>query len=117
VAPAARVAASLVWRAFNPDAVPAMPGARRQARLAAALPGAALHLYPHRGRALARDFKWMGNTRYGVLNLGAPDAATLSRDAALAARLLGWPNAPYAGAVGERAARHADFTPALGNAD
>jgi hypothetical protein len=117
VAPAARVAASLVWRAFDPDAVPAMPGARSQARLTAALPGAALHLYPHRGRALARDFKWMGNTRYGVLNLGAPDAATLSRDAALAARLLGWPNAPYAGAVGERAARHADFTPALGNAD
>jgi hypothetical protein len=114
--PTARVAASLVWRAFDPAAVPAMPGARARARLAAALPGAALHLYPHQGRALARDFKWLGNTRYGVLNLGAPDAAALRRDAALAARLLGWPDAPYAGAAGVPQAPGA-YAPALGSAD
>lgn len=116
-APTARVAASLVWRAFHVDAMPAMPDAPRRARLAAALPGAALHLYPHRGRALARDFKWLGNTRYGVLNLGAPDAAALRRDGALAARLLDWPDAPYAGTAAERTAPGAALTPALGNAD
>ncbi|MCU0769205.1 MAG: ATP-grasp domain-containing protein, partial [Burkholderiaceae bacterium] len=95
-APTAGVAASLVWRAFDPAQVPAMPSRRQQAALAAAFPDAPLSLYPKSGHALARDFKWLDSTRYGVVNLGARDWMALREASAQVSALLGWPDAPFA---------------------
>jgi hypothetical protein len=95
-APTAGVASSLVWRAFDPSQVPAMPSRRQQAALAAAFPDAPLSLYPKSGHALARDFKWLDSTRYGVVNLGARDWMALREASAQVSALLGWPDAPFA---------------------
>ena len=43
----------------------------------------------------ARDFKWLGSHRYGIVHLGGRDAADLRRRCEAASALLGWP-APYA---------------------
>ena len=95
-APTARVAASLVWRAFAPTDVPAPPSLHRQEQFFKTFPDALLIAFHRRGPALARDFRWMGSHRYGVVNLGADDAETLRQKSATASALLGWPDAPYA---------------------
>lgn len=95
-APTARVAASLVWRAFAPADVPATPSLHRQEQFFKTFPDALLIAFHRRGPALARDFRWMGSHRYGVVNLGADDAETLRQKSVTASALLGWPDAPYA---------------------
>jgi biotin carboxylase len=94
-APSANAAASLVYRTFPGDELPAMPGALQRRAMHQAFPDALLFEYP-RGRAdVQRDFKWLGSWRHGIVHLGGRDAADL-RDRALAAStLLGW-RAPYA---------------------
>jgi hypothetical protein len=93
--PAAGAAASFVYRTFDPrDTVPAMPSAWQRARLARAFPDAMLFIYPKSGHSLARDFKWLGSHRYGILHLGGRDAHDLRRRCEAASALLGWP-APY----------------------
>jgi ABC-type multidrug transport system fused ATPase/permease subunit len=62
-------------------------------------PDALLFTYPRRGHALARDFKWLGSHRYGILHLQGSDAAHLRHRAEAASDLLGWP-APYADRLG-----------------
>lgn len=94
--PTARVAASLVWRAFSAAEVPPPPSPQRQEHFFQAFPDALLIAFHRRGPALARDFRWMGSHRYGVVNLGAEDAETLRQKSAAASALLGWPDAPYA---------------------
>ncbi|MEY3475095.1 MAG: hypothetical protein RL087_1553 [Pseudomonadota bacterium] len=89
--PTAGVAASLVYRAFDPRAVPPSPGAGQRAAFARAFPDALMFSFPKAGSALARDFKWTGNHHYGFVHLGARDAAELSARAERASRLLGWP--------------------------
>jgi hypothetical protein len=44
---------------------------------------------------IARDFKWLGSYRYGILHLGGHDAHDLRARCEAASRLLGWP-IPYA---------------------
>jgi biotin carboxylase len=111
-APTARIAASLVWRAFALDAVPPQPGVARVAELQRQMPDALLFTFPRSRRALARDLAWLGSHRYGVLQLGAADAGTLQARSARAAALLGWPNAPYATSVVEAPAE-ARLAPAI----
>jgi hypothetical protein len=48
---------------------------------------------PKQGRGLARDFKWLGSHRYGVLHLGGADAVDLHERYRRACALLGWPAA------------------------
>ena len=96
--PTAAVAASLVYRAFDPAAVPAGPGRERLAAFGRAFPDGLALSFPKRGRALARDFKWTGNHHYGFVHLGAPDRQALRERAERASALLGWP-APYEGAA------------------
>lgn len=96
--PTAQVAASLVYRAFTPAAVPRAPDRRRRAALHAAFADAELHCFTRQGRALARDLRWTGSHRYGVLHLGARDWGELRQRAERASALLGWP-APYADAA------------------
>ncbi len=91
----AGAAASLVYRAFAADQVPAMPSASQQRALQQAFPDAMLMCMPKSGHGLDRDFKWLGSHRYGVLHLGGRDAANLRQRAEAASALLGWP-APYA---------------------
>ncbi len=103
-APSAQVAASLVYRAFPGDAVPRAPRPAQRAALQRQHPDALLLAFPKRGAALARDFRWTGSHRYGVLHLGASDRDTLRAAAEAASALIGWP-APYrdtAAADGER---------------
>lgn len=94
-APTAGAAASLVYRAFEGQPVPPEPGRARRQRLQAAFPDALLFAFPKRGHALARDFKWLGSHRYGIVHLGGGDASDLHERAVRASALLGWP-APYA---------------------
>ena len=91
----AGAAASQVYRSFDPTARVRMPSAAQQAALARALPDARLFLYPKSGHSLARDFKWLGCYRHGILNLGARDAGHLRERTLHASQLLGW-TAPYA---------------------
>jgi hypothetical protein len=95
-APVAGAAASLVYRAFDAAQVPPMPTAAQQARWQAAFPDGLLMCMPKQGHALARDLKWLGSHRYGVVHLHGRDAAELRARAEAASALLGWP-APYAG--------------------
>jgi hypothetical protein len=94
-APTAGAAASFVYRALSPDAVPAMPTPAQQKALQQAFPDALLFVMPKAGHGLARDFKWLGSHRYGILHLGGRDADDLRCRCEQASALLGWP-APYA---------------------
>lgn len=93
--PTAGMAASLVYRAFDPrGAVPPPPTASQRAAVASAFPDALLLSFAMRGRALTRDFRWTGSHRYGIVHLGAADWDALRAAAEEASMLLGWP-APY----------------------
>jgi len=92
--PTAGAAASFVYRAFGPGELCPAPGAAQRARLAEAFPDALLFSYPKAGHTLARDFKWLGSHRYGIVHLGGRDEADLHRRCVEASALLGWP-APY----------------------
>ena len=93
--PLGGAAASLVYRAFAPGEAPPMPDAAAQAALRQRAPDALLFMYPKHGHALERDFKWLGNHRYGIVHLHGHDEAHLRRRAEEASALLGW-TAPYA---------------------
>ncbi len=93
--PTAGVAASLVYRAFDPSgAVPPAPAATQREALARAFPDALLLSFAKRGRALARDYRWTGSHRYGIVHLGGHDREHLRQRCEDASALLGWP-APY----------------------
>ncbi len=94
LAPVAGAAASFVWRKFDGTSADRLPTRTDLRWLAREHPDARLMLYAKRGRALAREYKWLGSHRYAVLNLCAGDETQLrARYAAICAR-FGWP-APY----------------------
>ncbi len=105
-APVAGAAASLVYRCFAPDTAPLMPDPGRQAALAQRFPDALMFMYPKSGHSLARDFKWLGNHRYGILHLQGRDEARLRQHAEEASALIGW-TAPYADCLGAAPSRQA----------
>jgi hypothetical protein len=92
--PTAGAAASLVYRSFDGQPGRPVPTPARRAALAAYAPDALLLSFPKRGYALARDHKWTGSHRYGILHLGAADRDALRERAEAASALIGWP-APY----------------------
>jgi biotin carboxylase len=93
--PSAGSAASFVYRSFEPGAPVVQPTPARQAALHAAFPDALLFGFPKSASEIARDFKWLGSYRYGIVHLAAVDAKQLRLDCERASALLGWP-APYA---------------------
>jgi biotin carboxylase len=93
-APSAGAAASLVYRALPGDAVPPQPGPARREAFRLQHPDGLLFCLPKSGHALARDFKWTGSHRYGIVHLGGRDREQLRARAEQASSLLGWP-APY----------------------
>ncbi len=109
--PVAGAAASLVYRAFTPGAAPPMPTAAQQAALQRQFPDALLFMQPKSGHALERDFKWLGNHRYGILHLHGRDEQDLRQRAEQASALLGWP-APYAGHLSAASASAPPASPA-----
>lgn len=94
--PTAGVAASLVYRSFEGALPPPAPDAARREAFGRAFPDALLLGFPKRGRALARDYRWTGSHRYGVVHLGGRDRAELRARGERASALLGWP-APWYG--------------------
>ena len=80
-----------------------MPGHSQQAALARRFPDALLFTYPKTGHSLARDFKWLGNHRYGIVHIHGRDEAQLRQHAEEASALIGW-TAPYAECLGAPAA-------------
>lgn len=88
--PTAAVAASLVYRAFSPDAVPPAPSLAQRAAFARAYPDALVFSFPKTGHALARDFKWTGNHHFGFVHLGGLSREHMLQRAEHASALLGW---------------------------
>jgi hypothetical protein len=106
-APTAGAAASLVYRTLVVDApVPGAPSVERREALTRAFPDSLLLCFPRRGRALARDFRWTGSHRYGIIHLGARDREHLRQRCEAASALLGWP-APYLDQVAPLSRSHA----------
>lgn len=89
----AGAAASFVFRSFAPQAAPPRLTQAHERAFAAAFPDGWLLAMPKRGASLARDFKWLGSHRYGVMHLGAADHAALDERYRRACQLLGWPHA------------------------
>jgi hypothetical protein len=87
----AGAAASFVFRSFDHSRVPLAPTARRLRSFAGRFPDGWLQAMPKQGRSLARDFKWLGSHRYGVMHLGGDDAIDLHERYRRACTLLGWP--------------------------
>jgi hypothetical protein len=75
-----------------------MPGRGGRAALNARFPDAMLFEFPKTPGQIARDFKWLGSYRYGILHLGGSDLENLGARCQAASQLLGWP-ATCAGGV------------------
>ncbi|MBS7807454.1 ATP-grasp domain-containing protein [Variovorax sp. PCZ-1] len=102
----AGVASSFVYRVFDerarhlPQRIPSMPEAWQIAQLQAQFPDHFLLQFPKAGHSLARDFKWLGSYRYGILHLSGRDAHDLQERCQRASGILHWP-IPYASELSE----------------
>jgi biotin carboxylase len=88
----AGAAASFVYRTFDPAVCPPMPSPAQQRALARQFPDAMLFRFAKTPGQIARDFKWLGNYRYGILHLGGRDLPDLRARCESASPLLGWPS-------------------------
>ncbi|TNF62970.1 MAG: ATP-grasp domain-containing protein [Burkholderiales bacterium] len=93
--PQAGAAASFVYRQFDPNEAVVMPGKRQQQAFENSFPDGLLFCYPKSAGSVARDHKWLGSWRYGIVHLDGRDEAELRQRCEQASGLLGWP-APYA---------------------
>jgi hypothetical protein len=93
--PSAGAAASFVYRSFEPGVQVVQPTPAQKSALHAAFADALLFCFAKGASEIARDFKWLGSYRYGIVHLAAEDAHQLRLDCERASALLGWP-APYA---------------------
>jgi ATP-grasp domain len=105
-ASAAGVASSFVYRVFDerasylPQRIPPMPNLLQMQQLQTQFPDQLLLQFPKAGHSLARDFKWLGSYRYGIVHLGAHDAHDLHERCQRISGILGWP-VPYADGLHE----------------
>jgi hypothetical protein len=69
-------AASFVLRTFEQRALASVPSLKRVAEIEQQFEDSRIMVYIKRGASLAREFKWLGSYRYGLINMGAatPDA-------------------------------------------
>lgn len=94
-------ASSFVYRVFDerashlPQRIPAMPQAWQLSQLKAQFPDQLFLQFPKAGHSLARDFKWLGSYRYGILHLSGRDVHDLQERCQRASGILHWP-IPYA---------------------
>ena len=96
-APTAHLATSAVYRVFDSaqptlqQTIPKMPANVQLFDLKQQFPDHLLLSFPKTGGSTARDFKWLGSYRYGILHLGAQSEADLQSRLKEASALLGWP--------------------------
>lgn len=99
--PTAQAATSAVYRVFDSaqptlqQTIPPMPSNAQLLDLKKQLSDHLLLSFPKTGGSTARDFKWLGSYRYGVLHLGGQSEADLKSNLVVASELLAWP-APLA---------------------
>ncbi len=99
--PSAKAATSAVYRVFDSaqptlqQTIPPMPSDAQLHELKQQFPDHLLLSFPKTGGSTARDFKWLGSYRYGILHLGGLSEADLKSNLQKASELLGWP-APLA---------------------
>ena len=91
----AGAAASFVYRSFSSEDPVSIPSQKQRHALMADFPQALLFAFKKSRSERARDQKWLGSYRYGILHLSASDERQLRLDCLRASELLGWP-APYA---------------------
>jgi hypothetical protein len=102
----AGAASSFVYRVFDdrashlPQRIPSMPQAAQIAQLQAQFPDHLLLQFPKAGHSLARDFKWLGSYRYGIVHLSGRDVHDLQERCQRASGILHWP-IPYASELAE----------------
>jgi Carbamoyl-phosphate synthase L chain, ATP binding domain len=95
--PTAQVATSAVYRVFDSaqptlqQTIPPMPTPAHTAALTHHYPDHLLLHFPKTGGSTARDFKWLGSYRYGILHLGGQSHADLKSRLDAASQLLDWP--------------------------
>lgn len=83
-----RHAASFVLRDLAGEGLSRWPGGAQLEALRRADPDAHVMIYPKRGADLARELKWLGSYRYGVVNLGAASVEEMfARFAAISSRI------------------------------
>jgi Carbamoyl-phosphate synthase L chain, ATP binding domain len=96
-APTSLIATSAVYRVFDSaqptlqQTIPNMPTNKQLLDLKQQFPNHLLLSFPKTGGSTARDFKWLGSYRYGILHLGAQSEAGLQSRLEEASVLLGWP--------------------------
>ena len=95
LAPTAGAAASFVYRHFDPQRQAHLPDDLQTRVFHQAYPDALLFTFPKSKGSVARDYKWLGSYRYGIVHLGGADAQDLRRRCEVASSLLAW-TAPYA---------------------
>lgn len=99
--PTAHIATSAVYRAFDSaqptlqQSIPPMPSDAQRLDLKQQFPDHLLLTFPKTGGSTARDFKWLGSYRYGILHLGGQNEADLQSRLIQASEMLGW-TAPMA---------------------
>jgi hypothetical protein len=81
----------------------ARPSLARRRELARQFPDALLFRFPKTPGQIARDFKWLGSYRYGILHLGGRDAGDLAARCAAASEPAGLA-APACGTPDQKAA-------------
>lgn len=93
--PTAGMAASFVHRVFDPHQAVTMPTPVQLTAFHGAHPDGLVLPFPKSAGSIARDFKWLGSYRYGIVHLagGTPDDMLARYREACA--MLGWP--PLAG--------------------
>jgi hypothetical protein len=100
--PTAGAASSFVYRSFDRalgdssalSAPIAMPTKEQRARFEREFPDALLFTFPKDTSQIARDFKWLGSYRYGIVHLGGRNEHDLRERCERASAILGW-RAPY----------------------
>jgi hypothetical protein len=95
-----RIAASFVWRRFSDATVAGAPEAADLARLQEQVPGARVEFLAREGERLSELPQDAYSFRYAVVNIGAPDAATLEARYRRASDLLPFRFEPVAVAIG-----------------
>jgi hypothetical protein len=89
--PTAACASSFVYRSFDPAARVAMPTTAARRAFRGAFPDALLLRFPKSRTQVQRDFKWLGDYRFGIVHLGGTSPADLEQRCVHASKLLGWP--------------------------
>ena len=95
--PTAQMATSAVYRVFDSaqptlqQTIPPMPSDVQLHDLTQRFPNHLLLSFPKTGGSTARDFKWLGSYRYGILHLGGQSEADLKSRLKAASEILGWP--------------------------